>query len=252
MEGWISLYRKLLDSEIMRKPPLYLKVWIWLLLKAQHSDYGNLKRGQLFTSIPEIQDAMTYNVGYRKEKPSKKQIWDILEWLRNPYEGTTKETMAVPMIETTKVTHGLIITIVKYGVYQGNQESEGNSESNDEGTAKERRKERQGNNINNNDNNDNNDNKNIYKNTPKKIHYAEFVTMTEEEYNKLVDKYGEENTQKMIEKLDNYKGAKGKTYKSDYRAILNWVVDEIMKEQKTKDDYKPKLLTDVLNEKYGI
>ena len=69
MEGWISLYRKLLDNEIMRKPPLYLKVWIWLLLKAQHSDYGNLKRGQLFTSIPEIQDAMTYNVGYRKEKP---------------------------------------------------------------------------------------------------------------------------------------------------------------------------------------
>ena len=29
----------------------------------------------------------------------------------------------------------------------------------------------------------------------------------------------------MIEILDNYKGAKGKRYKSDYRAILTWVVD---------------------------
>ena len=28
----------------------------------------------------------------------------------------------------------------------------------------------------------------------------------------------------MIEILDNYKGQNGKKYKSDYRAILNWVV----------------------------
>jgi predicted phage replisome organizer len=69
------------------------------------------------------------------------------------------------------------------------------------------------------------------KSKKKKIHYAEFVTMTEEEYNKLVDKYGEENTQKMIEKLDNYKGASGKKYKSDYRAILNWVVNEVVPNQ---------------------
>ena len=34
----------------------------------------------------------------------------------------------------------------------------------------------------------------------------------------------------MIQILDNYKGANGKKYKSDYRAILNWVVDKYNEE----------------------
>ena len=57
------------------------------------------------------------------------------------------------------------------------------------------------------------------------IKYAEYVSMTETEYNKLVEKYGENATKKFIEVLDNYKGSTGKKYKDDYRAILNWVVE---------------------------
>lgn len=63
---------------------------------------------------------------------------------------------------------------------------------------------------------------------PPKVKYADNVTMTEAEYEKLVSKYGESNSRRMIEKLDNAKGAKGYTYKSDYRAILNWVADEVI------------------------
>lgn len=62
---------------------------------------------------------------------------------------------------------------------------------------------------------------------PKKNRYAEFVTMTEEEYGKLVGEYGLLFTTACIDELDNYKGSKGKTYKSDYRAILSWVVDRV-------------------------
>lgn len=58
--------------------------------------------------------------------------------------------------------------------------------------------------------------------------YADDVRMTETEYKKLVDKYGEDNVKKMIEKLDAYKGSKGKKYKSDYKAILSWVAGEIL------------------------
>jgi len=54
--------------------------------------------------------------------------------------------------------------------------------------------------------------------------YAENVTMTEEEHQKLIKEHGQEATDAMITILDNYKGANGKTYKDDYRAILNWVV----------------------------
>lgn len=59
--------------------------------------------------------------------------------------------------------------------------------------------------------------------------YAENVLLTDDEYKKLVEKHGEHWTKKMIEKLDNYKGAHGKKYKSDYKAILSWVIDEVKK-----------------------
>ena len=57
-----------------------------------------------------------------------------------------------------------------------------------------------------------------------KIKYAEFVKMKEEEHNNLINEYGEEFTEACIVRLNNYKGANGKEYKSDYLAILNWVV----------------------------
>lgn len=72
---------------------------------------------------------------------------------------------------------------------------------------------------------------------PPKVKYAEFVFMTEDEYQRLVDKYGEEKTKLFIQKLDNAKGAKGYKYKSDYRAILNWVVDEVNGELQRKGGY---------------
>nr|DAI88296.1 MAG TPA: Protein of unknown function (DUF1376) [Caudoviricetes sp.] len=62
-----------------------------------------------------------------------------------------------------------------------------------------------------------------------KIHFADFITMTNAEHEKLVSTYGTEFTDQCIEILDNYKGSKGKEYKSDYRAILSWVVDEAKK-----------------------
>jgi len=68
-----------------------------------------------------------------------------------------------------------------------------------------------------------------------KIKYAEFVSMTNDEYSSLVAKLGnEERVKRAIEILDNYKGAKGKKYKSDYRAILNWVIDRLEEEEQKK------------------
>jgi hypothetical protein len=63
-----------------------------------------------------------------------------------------------------------------------------------------------------------------------KIKYAEFVHMTENECQKLIETYGEDKTKRAVEVLDNYKGSKGKTYKSDYRAILSWVMDKVNEE----------------------
>jgi hypothetical protein len=74
-------------------------------------------------------------------------------------------------------------------------------------------------------------------NKPEKNKYAEFVSMTEEEYQKLVSRYGSVITKRMIEVLDNYKGANGKKYASDYRAILNWVAERVKNEtRKTEEE----------------
>lgn len=75
----------------------------------------------------------------------------------------------------------------------------------------------------------------VPKKVPKK-HYAETVLMTESEYKNLVERYSEEGARWMITKLDNYKAARGMVYKSDYRAILNWVVKEWQKELNAKQN----------------
>ena len=75
----------------------------------------------------------------------------------------------------------------------------------------------------------------INKKSEHKKHFAEFVTLTLAEYEKLLADYGQEDTDRLIEILDNYKGASGKRYKSDYRAILNWVVERLKHEKKKPD-----------------
>jgi len=40
--GYILLSRRLIESEIWDKPPMYLKVWIYILTKARHKANQNL------------------------------------------------------------------------------------------------------------------------------------------------------------------------------------------------------------------
>lgn len=61
------------------------------------------------------------------------------------------------------------------------------------------------------------------------VRMAEFVHLTEVEYQKLCTEYGKQAADLMVKELDLYKGSKGKAYKDDYRAILSWVVDRVEK-----------------------
>lgn len=75
--------------------------------------------------------------------------------------------------------------------------------------------------------------KKVVRQKPKseKKRFAEFVSMTNEEYSSLVTKLGEDGAKRCVEILDNYKGSSGKKYNSDYRAILNWVVGRYSEEK---------------------
>jgi hypothetical protein len=129
--GYILLARKIIESEIWQKPPLYLKVWVYLLTRAQHSTFKGLDKGQLMTSIPEIQDACTWYVGCRKVMPTKDQIFQVLEWLRQPRcVGNAESNAKATMIATSKATHQMLVTINNYGIYQDPKHYESNAENN--------------------------------------------------------------------------------------------------------------------------
>lgn len=105
--GYILKARKALTSSIMDKPPLWAKLWDWMLLKASHRDHGGLRRGQFVTSLEEIRRAMSWRVGYRTESPT-------LEQVRNALEGLAREGM----VATARARGGTLVTVCNYAFYQ--------------------------------------------------------------------------------------------------------------------------------------
>lgn len=95
-----------------------------------------------------------------------------------------------------------------------------------------------------------NKNKNKNKNKEEeKNKIREQVTLTQIEFNKLISEHGEEATNWMLDKLNAYKLSNGKKYKSDYGAILNWVVKSYKEHKESnKDESNP--LINAINEMY--
>lgn len=57
-EGWVKLWRRLEDSDVWELPPATIKIWIWLLMHANHEArtvYGiDVQPGELITSYDSI------------------------------------------------------------------------------------------------------------------------------------------------------------------------------------------------------
>ena len=141
--------------------------------------------------------------------------------LKKFLELLAKEDMITYTCDNKKTS----ITLVNYGVYQDSDADENKTkvkEKNTESNPKVNQK-----NTNKKDKEGYKKEKNI-----DVVSFAEFVTMTNAEYERLVSTYGEGDCRRMIQILDNYKGSTGKKYKSDYRAILNWVAAKVVGEKK--------------------
>lgn len=123
--GYILKARKALESDLMDKPPLWSKLWDWMLLRAEWRSDGKLPRGSFLTTIDEMREAMSWLVGYRRVTPTKDEI-------RSAYEGFAKATMAT----TTKTTRGMIVSIVNYDTYQRPENYEAHSEAHNEKDTK--------------------------------------------------------------------------------------------------------------------
>lgn len=140
--GWIALYRKMLDNPITSKPD-YLSVWIHLLLMANHHKtsfiWNNkkqiLEKGQLLTGLKVLS---------KKTGVAQGSVYRILKYLENEKQ-----------IEQQKTTKFTVITIVNWDRYQGNGNQNEKQMKNRLKTDEKQMK------TYNNDNNVNNDD-NIY------------------------------------------------------------------------------------------
>lgn len=121
--------RKMLDSGIMEKPPLWSKLFLWMLIKANRKDgYKGLKIGQFRTTAREMQEEMTYYVGFRKKAPTPKEIRVIYEGLsKGKAEGKAKGIEKAIHIEPMKGKRGMLITILNFEKYQNPKNYEGQS-----------------------------------------------------------------------------------------------------------------------------
>ena len=70
--GAFVISRSIFESEIWYKPPEYLKIWLYLIGKANHKGrkYKGYycERGQYFCNYEELRGQLDYKIGYRNKK----------------------------------------------------------------------------------------------------------------------------------------------------------------------------------------
>ncbi|MNR93679.1 hypothetical protein D3C72_247370 [compost metagenome] len=215
MDGWIKLHRKVQDHWIYQEKRKFSRyeAWLDMIMMANHKAnkflHGNelveVERGQFITSELKLMDRWDWG------KNKLRLYLDLLE----------KDGMIIKKTDRKRTA----ITICNYGVYHDFETENGpqaDHERTDSGPSADTNKNVK------KDKNEKNDKK---KDIIPKIKFAEFVNLTQEEYDKLISSHGEDSVKRMIEILDNYKGANNKKYASDYRAILNWVEKRVEEEE---------------------
>ncbi|PKF05841.1 DnaD domain-containing protein [Macrococcoides caseolyticum] len=143
--GFTLTPRILKEQEIWEMSPLHLKVYLYLVDKASHVTNEKYERGVCLVTISELQDTCSYMVGYRRERPTKNQINNVLRWLRKTHEVIDENGTKAPMITTTKTTKGMFVKVHGYAFYQNVKNYENHNESHNESETKTTMKTTKGN-----------------------------------------------------------------------------------------------------------
>lgn len=209
--GWIKLHRDLLEKPIwLNSTPEQKSILVTLLLMADHEphtwEWGGVQfkvePGEFVTSVKSICEASGEGISRQNTRTALKRF-NKLEFLT--------------MLPTK---HGVKISIINWDTYQS-QTCTPNQPANQKVTKRSPK-----------GNQKVTTNKKLRSKEVKKepIHkktFLEVVNLTEDEHTKLIKNFGKPYTEKAIELLNNYKASNGKKYKSDYHAILSWVMDKV-------------------------
>lgn len=256
MSGWISVHRTIKDHWLWEEKPFDNRsAWLDILLSAFHKTSKTKINGQIV------------EVDRGSFPTSERELADKWGWSKTKVRAFLKLLEDDSMITRKSDHKKTMLTVLNYSCYQDSETTEKPVKNQSETSERPVKDHSIYKNNKNNENNENNDN-NISKKKDKskkeklpviplkefylmtnaekesllsthgevKLQVAEFVAVTNVEYERLISTHGEEATSKLIEILDNYKGSSGKTYSSDYRAILSWCIkryqDDIEKSKK--------------------
>ena len=118
--GFSKTYRRELESDIWKMPPIYQRVFFFLRLKVKYkSELFPTKKscgiwlnpGQWLTSIDQIARGVSWYEWGKEKIPNKKIIKDVLVWLKGN-----------DMIVTESNAYGTYVELVNWGIYNDKQD----------------------------------------------------------------------------------------------------------------------------------
>lgn len=230
---FFKVYRTMWDNPIITKDKDYFYMWMYLLKEAAWKEHDTVWGGQRVTLKPG-----QFITGRKKlaiaTDTSEAKVYRILKAFEDEQQ-----------IEQRTNNYGTLISIVNWNLYQGNEQQTKQRTNNERTTSEQRvntteEKGRIGKNREEGEEDIYIDAEPIDPNF--KHTYGSFghVTLTDIEKEKLIEKYGVEDTEEAIEFLDAYMQG-GKRYKSCYQAIYTWVIDAVRKRRTPQgQQYKPK------------
>lgn len=150
LDGCFLISRSIFDSWIWSKPDWYLKLWIYFIGKANHSDKGTFKRGELFLKggYRELQQVLAKKGGYGKKTYEKYEISKAISAMTS-----------AGLVHTRKTTRGMYIIISNYNDYQTLANYEKQQEKQHIGNSSATLVQLTSSTINKNDNNEKNEKK---------------------------------------------------------------------------------------------
>ena len=207
------------DAWFMDLPAKYKLFWIYLITRCDHTGIWqvNWKLAQFYTGDNLEPTEVLRLLKTRIVELDGGKYWFIPKFVHFQYKGELNET--------NKAHYKIIDNIKKYDLFdflEKTKITKGANKGLD--SPKQGVKDK--------------DKVQVKDMVKDKYKHGDDVFLSDKEFTMLVDKTDFEIAKKCIEKLDNYKGATGKKYKSDYKAILNWVIDEVKKGSKNGTDKK--------------
>jgi len=187
--GYVRLWRKIVDDPVFQDANLF-KVFAWCLLRATYKPAAvpvKTGRGRTVVSLQPGQFIFGRHSASKDLGMPPSSIRNRLEVMKN-----------LQILDIKPGTHFSIISVINWETYQADDDDDGQAT----GQAKDNQRTQT---------------RNIYK---KK--YGDFVLLDDDEYQKLVNRFGEDGTNSRIEALNEGIGSRGYRYKSHYHTILTW------------------------------